>query len=282
LATAELDANVVSASYFEQMGISLVEGQEFTGHRVPGLCRVAVINQQAADLYFGGKAVGAAVIDDRGTRTTVIGVVHSRPFGTFQRHAEPAIYFPMSQDCLPRMTLIAGMREVKDPMLTDLHRRIASVPGNGPAPVVIKTLSTQLAHTSLAPLRIATIIVGASAATAVMLSILGLFGALSDAARQRRRELAVRIALGAQRWRVIYQVLREGGRLACTGTVAGMLASLALSRLLARITPVNSSPALWVWLAAPLVLALAVLIASVLPARRALIVNPARIMRDDN
>jgi ABC-type antimicrobial peptide transport system permease subunit len=115
-----------------------------------------------------------------------------------------------------------------------------------------------------------------------MLSILGLFGALSDAARQRRRELAIRIALGAQRWRVICQVLREGARLACAGTLVGMLAALALSRLLARITPPNSSPALWVWLAAPLVLAMAVLIASVLPARRALVVNPLTIMRDDN
>jgi ABC-type antimicrobial peptide transport system permease subunit len=115
-----------------------------------------------------------------------------------------------------------------------------------------------------------------------VLSVLGLLGALSDAARQRRRELAVRVALGAQRWRVVGQVLVEGGRLACAGAVAGMFGSLVLSRLLARITPVGSSPALWVWLAAPLVLAGAVAIASVLPARRALIVNPLMIMRDDN
>ncbi len=282
LATAELDVNVVSPSYFTAMGLSLIAGQEFTDIRMPGECRIGVINQEAADLYFGGKPVGAAAIDVRGVRTAIIGVVRSKPLGTFQRHAEPAIYFPMSQDCLSRMTLIAGAREVKDPMLADLRRRIESVPGRGPAPVIVETLATQLAHTSLAPLRIATIIIGASAATALMLSILGLFGALSDAARQRRRELAIRIALGAQRWRVIYQVLIEGGRLACAGALVGMLGSLALSRLLARITPRNSAPALWVWLAAPLVLAVAVLIASVLPARRASIVNPLTIMRDDN
>jgi ABC-type antimicrobial peptide transport system permease subunit len=126
------------------------------------------------------------------------------------------------------------------------------------------------------------VIIGASASTALLLSILGLFGALSDAARQRRRELAIRIALGSQRWRVIYQVLQEGGRLAATGSAAGILASFALSRLLAHITPVNSSPALWVWLVAPLLLAVGVVIASILPARRALLVNPLTIMRDDN
>jgi hypothetical protein len=59
---------------------------------MPGACRVSVINQEAADLYFGGKAVGAAVIDDRGRRTSVIGVAHSAPLGTFERRVEPAIY----------------------------------------------------------------------------------------------------------------------------------------------------------------------------------------------
>ncbi len=281
LASAELDANVVSASYFQAMGLSPIAGQEFTDDRMPGECRVGVINREAADLYFGGKPVGAALIDDQGLRTSIVGVVQSRPLGTFQRRPEPAIYFPMSQDCLTRMTLIAGVREVKGPMLAELRQRIASVPGRGPAPIVIETLATHLAYTALAPLRIATIIVGASATTALVLSILGLFGALSDAARQRRRELAIRIALGAQRWRVIYQVLREGGRLACAGTLLGMLGSLALSRLLAHITLSNGSPAWWVWLAAPVMLGVAVVIASVLPARRALVVNPLTIMRED-
>lgn len=281
LAGAELDANVVSPSYFDTMGLTVIAGERLY-NPMPGGCRIGVINQEAAGLYFGGKAVGAAVIDDLGRRTGIIGVVHSAPLGPFQRRVEPAIYFPMSQDALPTMTLIVGARQVNGLMLTDLRRRIESVPGHGPAPVVVKTLETHLTQTALAPLRIATVIVGASATTALILSVLGLFGALSDAARQRRRGLAIRIALGAQRWRVTCQVLREGGRLACAGTLAGMLGSLLLSRLLARITPGNSSPALWVWLAAPLVLAGAVGIASVLPARRALIVNPLMILHDDN
>ena len=281
LVRVELDSNVVSPSYFGAMGLSLIAGQGFD-RPVPGVCRIAVVNQEAAELYFGGKALGAAVIDDQGRRTEIVGVVHATPLGTFQRRVEPAIYFPMSQDALPRMTLIVGAREANGTMLTDLRRTIERIPGHGPAPLVVKTLEAHLAQTALAPLRIATMIIGASATTALILSVLGLFGALSDAARQRRRELAVRIALGAQRWRVIWQVLIEGGRLACAGVLAGMLGSLLLSRWLARITVGNRSPALWVWLAAPLVLAGAVVIASVLPARRASIVNPLTIMRDDN
>jgi putative ABC transport system permease protein len=180
------------------------------------------------------------------------------------------------------MTLIAGSGNVKSQALAELHTKIASVPGHGPAPVLIKTLAAHLAHTALAPLRIAGVIIGVSATTALLLSILGLLGALSDAMRHRRRELSIRIALGAQRWRVIYQVVREGARLAFAGTVTGVLASFVLSRWLAHVTPANHPPSLWVWLASPLALGIVVVIASALPARRALMINPPKIMREEN
>jgi ABC-type antimicrobial peptide transport system permease subunit len=241
-----------------------------------------VINREASDLYFHGAGVGAAVIDESGRRTGIIGVVQEAPLVTFEPRVEPAIYFPMTQDYPRRMTLLLGAKKANDATLAALRERIELVPGRGPSPLVVETLDTLLSQTALSPLRIATVIVGASATTAVFLSVLGLFGALSDAARQRRRELAVRIALGAPRWRVIGLVLKEGGRLACAGALAGTFGSLLLSRMLTRIAPNLGLPALWVWLAAPLVLAAAVAIASVLPARGALLVNPVTIMSDGN
>jgi putative ABC transport system permease protein len=165
--------------------------------------------------------------------------------------------------------------------LEALRSNIDAVPGRGPSPVLVRTLDTYLSQTALAPLRIATMIIGASATTALLLSVLGLFGALSDAVRQRRREFALRIALGAQRRHVIWQVLKDGGRLAFAGTLAGTLGSLLLARTLAEIVPGNASPALWIWLAAPLLLAVSVVIASVVPARRALILNPLVVLRDN-
>ncbi|MGA2136552.1 MAG: FtsX-like permease family protein [Bryobacteraceae bacterium] len=280
LARAELEVNVVSPGYFDATGTAVIAGERLYDP-LSGGCRIGVINREAADVYFGGKGVGAAVIDDLGRRTTIVGVVRSAPPAAFQRNVDPAIYFPMSQDASPTMTLIAGVREVTGPVLTDLRRRIESVPGGAAGPVSVKTLAAQLMQTGLAPLRIATAILTACAAIALMLGVLGLFGALNDIARQRRRELALRIALGAQRWRVIREVLKEGGRLACAGTVAGMLGSLLLARFLAGITLDNRLPPLRVWLAAPVALAVAVVIASVLPARRASLVNPLAIMRDE-
>jgi len=282
LERAEFDTNVVSPNYFAAMGFSLVAGQTFPDNPGARGCRVAVVNQEAADLYFGGHAVGAALIDDMGLRTEVIGVVYSAQLGVFERRAEPTVYFPMMQDCLYAMKAIIGARVASGPMLAEVRHTLQLVPGAGPAPLAVETLEAYLNQTALAPLRIATVIVGACAATALFLSVLGLYGTLNDAARARRRDLAIRIALGARRRDVIYQVLREGGQLAGAGTLAGIFASFLLSQLLTRIASHIASPNSWVWIAGPIVLGCAVAIAGVLPARRALMVDPLRILRPDN
>jgi ABC-type lipoprotein release transport system permease subunit len=281
LATAELETNVVSPGYFDAVGSRLIAGEGFIHRTTSTECRIGIVNQEAADLYFTGNAVGAAVIDEQGRRTGIVGVVRSEPLGTFQQRVEPALYLPMSQDVFTQMSMMVHVREVNGPLLADLRRKLEAVPGHGPSPPLVRTVETYLNQTSLAALRIATVILGVSAAMALVLSVVGLFGALNDAARQRRRELGIRIALGAQRWRVVGQVLGEGMRLAGAGTVAGMLASLALSRWMSGITGGSSSPPLWVWLAAPIAMAAVVAMASVLPARRALMVNPLMIMRED-
>lgn len=280
LASADFETNVVSPGYFDAVGSKLVAGQGFGGHSKSPGCRTGIVNQEAADLYFGGNAVEAAVIDEQDRRTDIIGVVYSGPLGAFQRRVEPTLYLPMSQDVLTSMSMIVQVREVDGPLLADLRRRLQEAPGHRPSPVLVRTFETYLNQTSLAPLRIATLLLGISATMALLLSVLGLFGALSDAARQRRRELAIRIALGAPRWRVIGQVLGEEVRLACAGTLVGMLMSFVLSRWMSGITPGSGSPALWVWLAAPFALAGVVTLASVLPARRALMTNPLVIMHD--
>ena len=279
---AEFDTNVVSPGYFAAMGFALVAGQTFPDNQSGRGCRVAVVNQEAADLYFGGHAVGAGIIDDMGQRTGIIGVVHSSQLGVFERRAEPTVYFPMVQDCLYAMKVIIGAPVASGPMLAEVRHTLELVPGAGPAPRAVQTLEAYLSQTGLAPLRIATAIVGACAATALFLSVLGLYGTLNDAARARRRDLAIRITLGAPRRDVICQVLREGGQLAAAGTLVGVLVSLLLSQLLTRIASHIASPKSWVWIAGPILLGCAVAVAGILPARRALMVDPLRILRSDN
>lgn len=283
LSFVELDANVVSAGYFARMEWPLVAGRQF-GVGSDAKKREAIVNQEAADLYFGGSAkaaVGSAVIDETGQRTVVIGVVNSLPLGIFQRRVEPGIYFPMEQDALPRMTVMLDVgTKASEAMLGDVRAAFEAVPGRGPAPLIVKTLETHIGQTALAPLRIATAIIGAFSVIGLLLSVLGLFSALEAASRQRGRELAVRVALGARRRHMILLVLGEGVRLAMAGSMTGILGALLLAKFLPRITPDDSGLALWVWLAGPAALMAAVAVASVCPARGALMADPLRTLQD--
>lgn len=280
-AAIELSANVVSASYFNALDMPLIAGQRFPQDRIAGQGRVGVINQEAADLYFNGKPLGAGVTDESGIRTEIIGVVRSQVFGTFEQHAEPTIYIPMWQECPARMTLILRDSKWNSGIAADLRNKIENVPGRGSFSIAINTLDTQLAQSGLAALRIATLIGSASAATALILSILGLLSAQSDAEHQRQRERALRIALGAQRWRIVLLVVKSAGRLALAGTVTGTLLSFALLRLLIADISVVTSPPIQVWLIASLLPAVVVVIAIMVPARRASVISPLTIMRDN-
>jgi len=277
--SAVLETYIVSSSYVDVMGLTVADGTALTntaGRR----CRVGLVNQEASDRYFGGRAVGAAIIDGSGQRTDIIGVIRSAVLRASQRSVEPAIYFPMTQDFLPRMTLIIASRDASAPTVASVRSRLDAIPG-GRAPVVVATLEEHLSRVALASERIAMVLVGASATMAVLLGGLGLYGAMVDAARQRRREFGVRIALGSQSWRLVGQVLGEGARLAAAGTVAGLFLSRLVARWLLQITPTGEPTPLWVYLAAPAALLVAVLIASVLPARIALATDPLTIMRDE-
>jgi len=271
---------VVSANYFGAVDMPLIAGHTFPEHGIPGQRRVGVINQEAADLYFNGKPLGAGVIDDSGNRAEIIGVVKSQVFGTFEQQAEPAIYFPMWQDCPPRMTLILKDSKWNRGIPATLRQKIESVPGRSSAPIDIGTFDEHLAQSGLAGLRIATLIGSASAATGLLLSILGLLSAQTDAERQRQRERALRIALGAQRWRMVLLVVKNAARLAFVGTVIGTLLSFALLRVLLAGMTVVTSPPLLVWLLAPLLPAVAVMVASIIPARRASVISPSTIMHE--
>ena len=274
-----LDVHVVSDTYFGLIGVERVAGEVFTepGDRE---CRVGVINERAAALYFGGDPIGGAVIDESGVRTSIIGVVRSEALRTSQRRSEPALYLPMRQDFLPRMTLVAPARTDDDVTRGQVARRTGGVEG-GRMPPSVTTLETHLARTALAADRIATVLVAVAAGMSVALGIVGLYGAMTEAGRQRRREFAVRLALGAGARHVIGQVLAQATRLAAAGALIGSCASVIIAWWLARMMPAGTSLVWWIWVAAPATLLSAVALAGLLPIRRALRVDLVRGMRDD-
>lgn len=276
----ELNANVVSASYFTALDMPVVVGRAFGVERIPGEGRAAVINQAAADLYFNGKALGSGVIDESGTRTEIVGFVKSQVFGTFEQHAEPTIFFPIWQDTPARMTLMLKAAKWDKGAAAELRQRVAQVAGGSPAPNGVTTFDAQLARSGLAGLRIATLIGGASAAMALLLGLIGTLNVQSDAERQRQRDRALRIALGAQRWRIVVLVMRTAGGLALLGTAIGIVLSMAVMRFVIAEATMVALPSLEVWLIAPLLPVAAVVVMSIVPAGRASLIAPAVIMRE--
>jgi len=183
------------------------------------------------------------------------------------------------QDAVHRMTLVIDT-EMDNATLDTLRQRLESVPGKANGPVVVERLEDHLARTSLAPLHIATLLVRVSALLALALAVVGVYGALTDAVQRRRREVAVRIALGAQSWRVMAMVVGEGSRLAALGAATGTILAVGVKYLLERFAP--ASPiAVETWVAGPALLLAVVLVASALPALRALDVSSIRVLRED-
>jgi putative ABC transport system permease protein len=129
-------------------------------------------------------------------------------------------------------------------------------------------------------LRIAALIGAVSAATGLLLSIVGLLSSQTDAERPGQHERALRIARGAQHWRIILLVVKNAGRLAFIGILAGTFLSYALLRVMLAGITVTSPPFL-VWLIAPLLPAAAIMLASVIPAQCASLVSPSTIMREN-
>lgn len=273
-----LSTNVVSPGYFSVLGLPPASGRLLPARAAAG-CRTGVLNEEAAERYFPGAAIGGAVIDSSGLRTEIVGIVRSPRLRTAQRGIEPTLYLPMSQDFAPRSTLLVRMREVTAATLETFAIRANAVPG-GAANITATTLDAYLVAGALAPERIAATLVGALTTIAFGLGLFGLYGSMSDAVRRRGREFALRIALGASGLRIATQVLAEGGRLAAAGTIAGILVGVAMARSISQMTPTDDPAPLWVWFAAPAILCCAVGLAAVVPAWRARRADPLTLMRD--
>ena len=115
------------------------------------------------------------------------------------------------------MTMLMETNGVDNATLSRLHLRMAGIPGGREDRIVVATLFDHMSRTAFAPERIATMLVTALAGIALALGALALYGMMNDAARRRRREFALRIALGAQGTHVFTQILREGARVVAAG-----------------------------------------------------------------
>ena len=271
---------IVTPGYFDVLRIPLRAGRAFGSHDAAAAPPVAIVSELLArQLWPGENAVGRRVrIARDSVWRTVVGVV-----GEMQQPVEatplPELYVPFAQEPLPLMFIIARVAGDPREMETALQRSVGRVDdGLGLAnvrPLTELTEATTSRHRALAT------VLSVFAVLALGLAVLGLYAALAYVVAQRRREFAIRIAVGAPLWAIRSLVMREGVAVVGVGLILGLVLSLALTQLLATqlygVTPTD--PGTFAGIAA--LLSVSALGAALAPLRQAARVDPAEIMRSE-
>jgi predicted permease len=273
----------VTPGYLKEMHMRLMAGRQLMADDRQGTDLVGILNEYAAERIFPGKsAIGRLVArgnSANASRITIVGVVaNGRHDGPNQPY-KPEIFVPLAQR--PSRALTVVVEPSRD--LAGATRAFAqSLREVDPlVPVTAMTPIEESIGTSVALPRLYATLVGIFAATALLLAGLGVYGVMAYAVTQRQREIGVRMALGAEPRGIRRMILKQGGVMAAVGLLIGVALSLMLGQLLSKllfgVTPFDL-PTL---VAVPAVLGVATVIASWLPARRAMRLDPVAVIRQD-
>ena len=277
-----VDTNTVGPDYFRTMGIRLVRGRDFTASDAAGRPGVVVVNEAFARRYWPDQdPIGRHVRlgDASGAPAQVVGVVQDGKYVTLGEDPKPFFYVPFLQRYESGATL--HVRTAGDPRgLAEAMRR--EVRALDPSlPVFDEKTMTDHLGVSLLPARLAASVLGLFGVVALMLAAVGIYGVMDQAVRQRTRELGVRVALGARPADLLSMVLGQSMRVAVAGLAIGLLAALGLSRLVASLLYGIGATDPATFVAIPALLAAVAMLASYVPARWAMKVDPMVALRHE-
>jgi predicted permease len=272
-------AIVTTPGYFQTLGIPLLQGRDFDSTDREGSLRVAIVNQAFADrIWPNENPIGKRFRYYTGTEfLQVVGVSKTSKYFTLGEDPRPAAYTPLAQD--PSDSMVLFVRSGGDPAapLGTAQREVraldAQVPLQNPYPM------RAILDQSLWPARMAAILLGALGALALTLASVGLYGVMAYSVSQRTREIGVRMALGADRSRVLNMVLRQAMTLVVVGLAIGMAGALAVSRVVSGLLFGMSAMDPITFGGVCLVLMTVALVASYVPAWRASRLDPLRALR---
>jgi putative ABC transport system permease protein len=276
----------IEPDYFRAMEIPLISGRFFTKQDAGTTARVAIVSQSLARRYFGdadpiGQQIQPLASTESGPppMRTIVGVVADVKAENLRQENIMQVYMPYPQFATGAMTIVA--RTTSDPKNTIndarslLHSMDPNVPFDRPT-----TLDDEI-YTSLTDPRYDTVLLGLFAGLAMILTLVGLYGVISYTVAQRTQEIGIRMALGAQTGDVMKLVMRHAAFLVLAGTALGIAGALALTRflssLLYQVKPVDPAT----YLAVSILLTVVALVASYLPARRAMRVDPIVALRHE-
>ena len=271
--------------YFELMGIPLRRGRYFTTADTADSQKVALIDEEMARHYLPGEDPIGKRLDlakKAAFQYTIVGVVGSvREAGLLGDLQSQMYMVPAQTPLLVGFLMRIVMRTSGDPLAVIPEVRAAVREVDPSQPVSrIRTLDQMIAASVDKP-RFSVMLLGLFAGLALVLAIVGIYGVTSYSISQRTRELGIRMALGAERGRVLRMVVLEAGRLAGVGVLCGIAAALVMTRVMSSLLYGVSATDPLTFVGVALGLILIVLIATWLPGRKATRVQPTAALRLD-
>jgi predicted permease len=271
----------MSPEYFQAAGTALLAGRTFSWHDDKNSPRVAVVNREFAVKIFGSalNALGHFYKLRDGTRIQVVGIVESGKYKGLTDDSALAMFLPILQS--PTLATNLLIRSSRDPRqvagairttLRDLDRAL---------PYFIGTWSQQLDDFALFPSHVATVSLGVLGVLGAMLSVTGIFGMAAYAVSGRLKELGIRIAIGAQPKEVLQAALGRAFKLLAFGSAAGLLLGILAARVLASIVYQASPRDPLVLTGVIVAMLLLGLLATWIPAQRALSIDPLTLLREE-
>lgn len=281
---------LVSPAYFAVLRIPVVRGRAFDDSDSPTSPRVAIINQAMAQRFWpGGNPLGEQIVlfpgrvpDPTSVVRTIVGIVGDvRDGWALSERAQPTVYVPLAQRAAHQSDIpLAWM--VRHEGTSTFDRTAAERAlreASGGRPVFDISDLDAIAATAIAGTSFHTMLLALFSGSALLMTAIGVYGALADSVHQRRREMGIRLALGARSSRLRRRVLAESLRLAAVGIAIGVLAALGLMRLLDSLLFGISARDPLVFLAVPLAIAALAIGSAWAPARWISRLDPAQILR---
>ena len=273
---------VVTPGYFQTMSIPILKGRSFTEQDRDNTPNVIIVNEALASRFWPngdaiGKRLGFEGDSDKQVWREIVGVAGNVRHKALEIEVMPETFFPYQQFPSNFMSLV--VQTTSDPvnMVPAIRSQVLSVDKDQPVSDIM-TMEQRLAK-SVASSRFVMLLLGAFSVLALGLAAVGIYGVMAYLVTQRTQEIGVRMALGAQKRDVLKLVVAKGMALAIIGTVIGLVASLALTRLMTSLL-FEVTPTDWLtFVIASTVLLTVALLACYIPARRATKVDPLIALR---
>jgi predicted permease len=277
--------NRVSEGYFDTLQTPILAGRDFSNRDTLGGGMVAIINKTMAQKFFGGPSPLGAHFrllegDEVGPPIEIIGVVKDAKYQALREETLPTAYVPAAQEEKPGLFASFELLAAGPPSALVPAVKAAVAEVNRDVTVNFKTLETQVSE-SLSLERLLATLSGFFGGLALLLATIGLYGVMSYNVARRRSEIGIRMALGAQRDRLLRMVLGEVGLMVAIGLGAGLVAALASVRLISSFLYGVKPTDLATFAMAAGLLAGVAGIAGYLPARRASRLDPMAALREE-